>query len=1187
MKDPNSSPDGTQTREQKSLIGRLVLACLKNPLVVVLFVLTAVCTGVAFAPFDWDVPLLPRDPVAVDAIPDIGENQQIVFTAWPGRSPQDVEDQITYRLTTALLGMPGVKAIRGLSMFGFSTVYVIFNEDVEFYWSRSRIIEKLNSLSAGTLPEGVRPALGPDATALGQVFWYVLEGQDPEGNPTGGWDLDELRSTQDWYVRDALMSAREPGKSSLIAEVASIGGFVREYQIDVDPDAMRAYGVSLHEIFAAVKASNADVGARGIEINRVEYLIRGVGFLKKIEDIENAVIKVGSDNVPVYVRNVAEVSLGPALRRGALDKAGAEAVGGVVVVRFGENPLEAIRDVKKKIAEISPGLPKKTLPGGVVSQVRVVPFYDRTELIHETLQTLNVALVQEILVTIIVVVVLLMHLSSSLLISALLPLAVLMCFIGMRLFGVDANIVALSGIAIAIGTMVDMGIVICENIRRHLDAERRTATRDTRHALAIVHRATSEVGSAVLTAVATTVVGFLPVFMMAGSEGKLFRPLAFTKTFALIASLVVSLCILPVFAFLLSGKRLGPSARRPSKWRTVVVVLLVVVVLARYWLPLGPARGYMLSLLFVAAIIGIPLFAVHLFLRFYKRILTWCLSHKPVFLAVPLVALIAGGAVWISLGREFMPALDEGTYLYMPSSSPHASIGEVLDVVRRQDIEISAIPEVKDVVGKVGRVDSALDPAPLNMIETIITYRPEYGVDEEGGQVRQWRGHIRDPDDIWDEILKAAHMPGITKPEKLQPISTRLLMLQSGIRGSMAVKIKGPDREAIERAAGAIQRLLRSGAVGGVDPSVVNIDRSTGDRKPYIEIVPDRNAIARYGIKLREIQDVIEVAIGGKTITSTVEGRERYPVRVRYLRELRDRIESLGRILVPAPDGAQIPIEQLAEIRFVPGPQVIKTEDTSLVGYVFFGKHDRFAEVEVVDSVDRYLREAIEAGRLAMPAGTSFSFAGSYEGQVRAQRTLSWVLPLALFVIFIILYLQFRSTATSLLVFSGIAVSWAGGFIMIWLYAQPWFLNASLFNVDLRGLFQVHPINLSVAVWVGFLALFGIATDDGVVMATYLGQVFREKIPNSTRAVREATVAGALRRVRPCLMTTATTILALIPVLTSSGRGADIMVPMAIPVFGGMVFELITMFVVPVLYCWIEELKLKTQAHNEDGWQGR
>ncbi len=1287
--------------ESSSWIGTLIRFFLERKIVMFLMILLFVGWGIAVAPFDWNIPGFPRDPVPVDAIPDIGENQQIVFTEWMGRSPQDIEDQITYPLTVSLLGIPGVKTIRSYSMFGFSTIYIIFKEDVEFYWSRSRILEKLNSLPANTLPKGVKPSLGPDATALGQVYWYTLEGMDEKGNPTGGWDLQELRTIQDWYVRYALLSVDG------VSEVASVGGFVKEYQIDVDPDAMRAHKVALDEVVSAIRMSNVDVGARTIEVNKAEYIIRGIGFIKSLTDVENAVIKV-NDNVPIYVKNVARVTLGPAFRRGALDKEGAEAVGGVVVVRYGGNPLAAIKKVKEKIKEISPGLPRKTLPDGTVSQVKIVPFYDRTGLIYETLGTLNTALIEEILVTIIVVIIMVMHLRSSLLISGLLPLAVLMCFIAMKTFGVDANIVALSGIAIAIGTMVDMGIVICENILKHLDTAGENENR-----LEVIYKATTEVGSAVITAVSTTVISFLPVFTMQAAEGKLFKPLAFTKTFALVASVIVAITIIPplahilftrkekrkkirtplVFTFyislLLSGIVIGWFVKWwagailvllalyqmlnkwiPERWQKRIIymvnwvaVLAVTVVLADHWLPLGPEKGFIRNFVFVSMLIFSLLLFFHLFQIVYPRLLRWCLSHKVLFLLIPTFVVLWGGITWLGfdtffgwlprgvrnwgvvaavaerfpgLGKEFMPPLDEGAFLYMPTTMPHASIGESMDALRKQDIAIKSIPEIDSVVGKLGRAETPLDPAPVSMVETIINYKPEYIVDKNGKRLRfkfsaedtdlfrdengnpvpapdgkpyvvqgrferdknnklipdsdgrpfrlwrrpleprlnkgreAWKG-IRNPDDIWKEIVRVAQVPGSTSSPKLQPIITRIIMLQTGMRAPMGIKVRGPDLSTIENVGVQLERFLKE--VPSIEPSSVVADRIVG--KPYIEIKINREAIARYGIKLRQVQDVIEVAIGGKRITTTVEGRERYPVRIRYMRELRDNLESLGKILVPAPGGAQIPLGQLSKIKYVRGPQVIKGEDTFLVGYVVFDKKPGYAEVDVVNDTKKYLDEKIASGEFVLPAGVSYKFAGNYENQVRAQKKLAVVLPIALFIIFLILYFQFNSVTTTVLVFSGILVAWAGGFIMIWLYAQPWFLDFSLFGVSMRSLFQVHTINLSVAIWVGFLALFGIASDNGVVVATYLDQSFSNRKISSREQVRDATVEAAVRRIRPALMTSATTILALIPVLTSTGRGSDIMVPMAIPSFGGMFVALITVMIVPVLYCAIEEKKLK------------
>jgi Cu(I)/Ag(I) efflux system membrane protein CusA/SilA len=619
----DDKPSFEPTAEQKSLMGKLLLFCLTNKLVVGLLVLFTIGWGLIVAPFDWELGPLMRRPVPVDAIPDIGENQQIVFTEWMGRSPQDVEDQISYPLTVSLLGVPGVKTIRSYSFFGFSSIYIIFKEDVEFYWSRTRILEKLNSLPSGTLPGEVQPALGPDATSLGQIYWYTLEGRDPDGNPCGGWDLEELRTIQDWYVRYGLLAADG------VSEVASVGGYVREYQVDVDPDAMRAYGVSFADVYSAVKASNIDVGAKTIELNRVEYFVRGIGFIEQVADIEDSVVKV-VDNVPVLISHVATVTLGPAMRRGALDKEGAQAVGGVVISRYGDNPLAVIKNVKKKIVEITPGLPSKAhfdfsrvtpdelrhyaqehrfeaysssklnqeawldhlretpaenWPAWVtISHVDVVAFYDRTGLIYETLGTLSSTLSEEILITIIVVILMVMHLRSSVLISGLLPIAVLMCFIAMKFFGVDANIVALSGIAIAIGTMVDMGIVICENILRHLDEADPKEDK-----LQVIHRAASEVGGAVLTAVSTTIVSFLPVFTLIGAEGKLFKPLAFTKTFALIASVIVALTIIPPAAHILFCTKVPVLGRKIKIGLHSAVVLIGVLAgfLLNWWAGVG------------------------------------------------------------------------------------------------------------------------------------------------------------------------------------------------------------------------------------------------------------------------------------------------------------------------------------------------------------------------------------------------------------------------------------------------------------------------------------------------------------------------------------------------------------------------------------------------------------------------
>ncbi len=1248
------------------MLNKTIRFFLENKLIAVLLLVALIGGGLATAPFDWNINLLPRNPVPVDAIPDLGENQQIIYTEWAGRSPQDVEDQVTYPLTTELLTVPGIKTIRSNSMIGVSSIYVIFEEDIDFYWSRSRILEKLNALPSGTLPADVQPTLGPDATGLGQIFWYTLEGRDENGNPAGGWDPQELRSIQDFYVGYALSGANG------VAEVSSIGGYIQEYQVELNPNAMQVYNVTLPEVFDAVRKSNSEVGARTVELNNAEYLVRGLGYIKNLEDIEEAVVKV-SNNTPVRIKDIAFVTRGPGLRRGLLDKGGAEAVGAVVVARQGANPMSVIKSVKEKIEEITPGLPSKTLSDGTVSKVNIVPFYDRGELIQETLGTLEEALTLQILITIIVIVVMVLNLRTSMLISSMLPIAVLMSFIAMKYFNVDANIVALSGIAIAIGTIVDMGVILSENMLRHMEEMKKGDS-----LLEVIYNATTEVASAVLTAVTTTIISFLPVFTMIASEGKLFKPLAYTKTFALVSSIIIAITLIPPFAHWLFSIRIekrrikliwnsilitlgfislffvapwlglaligfglinGSSLflekryeRRLSLSNNLLTVLIVTWLLTQYWLPFGPQVAFSWNLVFVIALIGAILFSFWLVIHYYRPLISWCLDHKKSFLAIPSTLIVFSMVVWLGFnsvfgfvaksfdgigvdirttsvwssathsfpgfGKEFMPALDEGAFLLMPTTLPHAGIEEVKDVVQKLDMSLSAIPEVKMAVGKSGRTNSALDPAPISMFENMIQYKSEYKTDENGRRVRfkvneegeyirdedreliedsngkyyrQWRDHIRTTDDIWEEIVQASRLPGTTSAPKLQPIQTRQVMLQSGMRAPMGIKVKGPDLKTIDQFALRLEEQLKQAP--GVKSYSVFADRIVG--KPYLEIDWNRRQLARYGLSIQDVQHFITVGIGGMPLTTTVEGRERYPVRVRYGREFRDDPQRIGEMLVPTKTGTEIPLNQLAEIKYRQGAQSIKSEDTFLIGYVIFDKLDGLAEVEVVEGVQTYLQQQIESGELIVPASVSYEFSGSYENQVRAEKRLSVILPIALFLIFLVMYFQFRSAATTSMIFTSIFVAWAGGFILIWLYGQPWFLNIELFGENLRQLFQMGTINLSVAVWVGFIALFGIASDGGVVMATYLDQLFEKRKPNSVQDIRNAVIEASARRIRPTLMTTATTILALIPVLTSTGRGSDIMVPMAIPSVGGMLLQVITLFVVPVLYAIWKEFQLK------------
>jgi Cu(I)/Ag(I) efflux system membrane protein CusA/SilA len=1250
------------------MLNKSIKFLIENKLVAVLLLLLFVGWGTINAPFNWDTGFLPSNPVAVDAIPDIGENQQIVFTKWDGRSPQDIEDQITYPLTTSLLGIPGVKTIRSSSMFGFSSIYIIFEEDIEFYWSRSRILEKLNSLPNGLLPQDVNPSLGPDATGLGQIFWYTLEGRDQKGNVTGGWDLQELRSIQDYYVKYALSSA------SGVSEVASIGGYTKEYQVDVNPELMRQYNVSLAQVVKAVKESNQDIGAQTLEINQAEYLVRGLGYIKSIEDIENAVV-VSEDFTALQIKDIGKVSLGPAARRGILDKEGAEVVGGVVVARYGANPMEVINKVKEKINELSAGLPSKVLADGRTSQVTIVPFYDRSELIQETLGTLNEALILEILITFLVIIVMVFNLRASILISGLLPVAVLMVFIAMKLFGVDANIVALSGIAIAIGTMVDVGVILSENIIRHIDesekivlTEQGTSDEKPHKKLSIneiVYNATAEVSGAIVTAVMTTIISFIPVFTMIGAEGKLFRPLAFTKTFALAAALFIALFLIPPFAasifkkvsirkttsFVLNGlllvlgllimflgywigillisygsvaflKMQGRLAdKRANLINIIASSLAIVFLLAEYWRPLGVDKSIALNLIFVCVICFGLLAIFMLFQQYYSKILKWALENRLLFLTIPASLLIFGFYIMKNTGKEFMPSLNEGSFLLMPTSMPHSGIEENKRVLQQLDMAVASIPEIETVVGKAGRTESALDPAPLSMYENIIQYKPEYMLNENGERqrykvndegkyvlkngmslpsepreawrsvdakkqlipdndgefYRNWRSEIQSPDDIWNEIIRVTKLPGVTSAPKLQPIETRLVMLQTGMRAPMGIKVKGQDLKQIEAFGVQLETILKQSE--GIKPAAVFADRIVG--KPYLLIDIDREKIARYGISIQDVQDVLKVAVGGMILTQTVEGRERYGVRVRYPRELRNHPDDLKNIYIPVGTGSPVPLSELATIRYEKGPQVIKSEDTFLVGYVLFDKLDGFAEVNVVETAQALIQQKIASGELIVPKGISYKFTGTYENQLRAEKTLSVVVPLALLIIFLILYFQFRSVSTSLMIFTGISVAFAGGFIMIWLYGQEWFLNFSFFGENLRDLFNMKTINLSVAVWVGFIALFGIATDDGVVMATYLTQTFDKNDPTDTSEIRKSTLEAASKRIRPCLMTTVTTVLALLPVLTSTGRGSDIMIPMAIPIFGGMIIDITSYFIVPVLFSWKKEFIAKRKLKNE------
>jgi len=1269
------------------MFNRLVKYFLENRLITFIFLITFVVLGMVFMPFNWKSDFFPRDPIAVDAIPDIGENQQIVATEWMGRSPKDMQDQVTYPLTTALLGIPGVQTIRSTSMFGMSFIYIIFKDNIEFYWSRSRILEKLSSLPSGTLPAGVQPTLGPDATALGQIYWYTLEGRNPKtGQPNGGWDPQELRTIQDFYVKYGLSTAEG------VSEVASVGGFIKEYQIDLNPEALKAFKVTVMDVMNAVRKSNLDIGAETMELNNVEYIIRGLGYVKNLNDLEISVVAV-RNNVPVRIKDVARVSFGPATRRGGLDKAGSEAVGAVVVARYGSNPMDVITNVKDKIKEIEAGLPQKTLPDGTVSKVTIIPFYDRTGLIKETIGTLESALSHEILISIIVIIILVMNLRASLIVAGLLPIGVLMTFILMRLFGVEANIVALSGIAIAIGVMVDIGIVDVENILRHLEMPENKGIRGKK-LMSVIYLATTEVRAAVVTSIATTIVSFLPVFAMQAAEGKLFHPLAFTKTFALISAFILGIVVLPTLTHIFFSIRIDtkkirkiwngglfvagilfiifwhawpalaliaiginnllddrwPENRKeyPNYINIAITVLVAAWYLTIEWLPLGAHNSVFVNFLFVGGIIAIILAALMSMVHFYEDIMRWALANKRTFLIIPAITLLFGLLVWLGFdksfgfiaagaekmgwksfrqtafwqspsttfpgtGKEFMPSLNEGSFLLMPTSMPHSSIEKNLQYIETLDKRLSTIPEVEVAVGKWGRVNSALDPAPVQMFENTINYRSEYILDENGQRMqfkvdsegnylfkngskynpkkdgflaipgdslipsdngeyfRQWRPEIKSPNDIWNEIVKVTNIPGLTSAPKLQPIETRLVMLSTGMRAPMGLKVYGPDLDAIEKAGMQLEQALKD--VPSIKASAVFYDRAVG--APYLEIKLNREAMARYGMTVSDVQEVLQVAVGGMALSNSVEGRERFPIRVRYARELRDNPDDLKRILIPAATGVQVPLGEIADIDYTRGAQMIRSENTFLNGYVIFDKIEGKAEVDVVEEATKVLQQKLNSGALVLAPGVSYKFAGNYEHQMRATKRLMIVIPISLLLILLLLFFQFRTVTASFIHFSGVFVAFAGGFIMLWLYGQDWFMNFSVSGINLRDMFQMHPINLSVAVWVGFIALFGIATNDGVIMGTYIHQVFEARHPATVHDVREAVVSAGMKRVRPAMMTTAVAVIALLPVLSSTGKGSDIMIPMAIPMFGGMVIQVMTVFVVPLFQAMWRERGLK------------
>lgn len=1023
-----------------TIITKLITAALTHrALVVIIFVLIAL--GAVFS----------LRHAHIDAIPDIGENQQIVFTEWRGRSPQDIEEQVTYPLSVLLQGIPGVKNIRGTSAFGFSTIYLIFDDAVDFYWSRARILEKL-STAGDTLPAGAVAKMGPDATGLGQIFWYTVENDAEAEQPHS---LAELRSLQDFYVKYLLQSVEG------VSEVSSIGGFVKEYQIDVDPKKLFAFDVHFSALLKAIKNSNMDVGAEVIEDGSREFVVRGRGFFTSLADIENVVIAV-RNNVAVRVQDVARVGVGPAFRRGALDKNGTASVGGVVTMRYGENPQAVIDAVKARLQVVERGLPR---------DVSIVPFYDRTELIGNTIATVYRALSQEIIITVIVILLFLLHLRASVLVSLTLPFGTGISFILMWLLDIDSNVMSLSGLVIAIGSMVDMGIIMTENIYASLAAQPEA---DKQQRLQIVAQAAREVGPAIMTAVMTTIVTFLPVFALEGSEGKLFTPLAWTKTLAMFGSLLVAVVLIPALAaFFLRGQ-------------------------------LKPLQKNKLSLGIVNS---------------YRFLLQRLLRRRGLFLFALVPLLAVAYLAFNTLQKEFMPSLNEGDILYMPVTTPDISMTKARELLAYTDRVLNEHQLVEYAVGKLGRTDSALDPAPVAMLETVVKLVPR----------EQWPKD-KNIYDIMHELDQALQVPGLVNSWDF-PIQTRIGMISTGIKTAVGIKIFGDDLQKLEELAAQIGREVEQveGAYG------VYAERING--KPYIEFAIDRIAAARFGINTGTVAEILQTAVGGVPIGQFYEGRARYPIRVRYEKELRDRIDELKRVLVPAPTGQHIPLEQLSEIKIVTGPAAIQSENGMLRALVLLNVKGRSLG-NFVAAAKQHVEQNV-----TLPPGYALVWAGEYENQVRANRRLMLLVPLVLLINLLIIFLGLGGLRNALIVCSAVPLAMVGGVLLLW----------------------AGDFNLSVAVWVGFIALFGITVDNGVVMLTYLQQIIKTRRPRTQEELNDCILEAGGRRVRPLLMTTATTVLALLPVMWSSSTGSEVMKPMAIPVLGGMAVQLLTLFLVPVI----------------------
>ncbi|NVN98012.1 MAG: efflux RND transporter permease subunit [Geobacteraceae bacterium] len=1009
----------------------------------------------------WGTWAVYRTPV--DAIPDLSDNQVIVFTDYPGRSPQVVEDQVTYPLAVNLQGLPQVRAVRASSAFGFSMIYVIFEDKADIYWARTRVLERLN-YAASLLPPGVVPTLGPDGTGVGHVFWYTIEGK--------GYDLEQLRTLQDWFVRYQLNTVQG------VAEVASIGGLVREYQIDLDPAKLFSYNIKVSKVMEAVKVSNKDVGGKLIEQADAEYLIRGSGYVKSKADLENIVIAADKRGTPIYLKNLGTVQMGGAIRRGMLDMNGeGEAVGGIVVMRYGENAKDVIDRVKVKIKELEKGLP----PG-----VKIMVAYDRSDLIARAIDTLKKNLLEESIVVSLVILLFLLHWRSALVIVLTLPVSVLIAFISMKLLGVSSNIMSLGGIAIAIGVLVDAGVIMVENCYRHL-SEMPPEERDAKR-LDVVITSAKQVGRAIFFSLAIIVLSFVPVFMLEGQEGKLFHPLAFTKTFSMMGSAIIAITLVPVLMYFFMRGKMPPESANPVST---------------------------------------------FFIRLYSPVIRWVLVWKKTTIALNIIALAIAVPMFMKLGTEFMPPLDEGSLLYMPVTLPNISITEAKRLIQVQDTIIKSVPEVEHVLGKVGRAETSTDPAPVSMFESIIILKPK----------DKWRPGLKKAD-IVAELDSKLQQIGV-RNGWTQPIINRINMLSTGVRTDLGVKIFGNDLNVLKDLAIQAETILKP-IHGAAD---VVAERVTGGN--YIDIDVDREAAARYGVNVGDIQDVIETALGGEMLSTTVEGRNRFPIRIRYLRDYRDNIPAIRRILVAGMEGAQVPLSMVTKLKISTGAPEINSEGGLLRSLVFLNVRGRDMGGFVTEA-----KQVLEKN-LKLPPGYYVAWSGQWENQIRAKARLQILIPLGMVIIFILLFFTFHSALEASMVMLSVPFALVGG----------------VYLVSALG------YNLSVAVWVGFIALYGIAVETGVVMVIYLHEALDKKLKNGViteQDIYDATFEGAVLRLRPKLMTVAVALLGLIPIMWSTGTGADVMKPIAAPMIGGMISSAVHVLIMtPVIFVLMKKRELK------------